>query len=34
MSLEDSKIIKKDGIAFNQEYRIDKEGNVWTPYRG
>lgn len=34
MSLEDSKIIKKDGITFNQEYRIDKEGNVWTPYRG
>ncbi len=34
MDFENTKIITKDGITFNQEYRIDKEGNVWTPYRG
>ena len=32
--LENTKIIVYPNTFFNQEYRIDKEGNVWSPYRG
>lgn len=28
------KEIKIHGIEFNQKYMIDKEGNIWSPYRG
>jgi hypothetical protein len=35
MELEDfTKIIIYPNTSFNQEYRIDKEGNVYSPYRG
>lgn len=26
--------VKYPGLTFSQEYRIDKEGNVYSPYRG
>ncbi|AXF52524.1 MAG: HNH endonuclease [Caudoviricetes sp.] len=32
--IENTKIITYPDISFNQEYRIDKMGNVWSPYRG
>jgi hypothetical protein len=28
MDFENTKIITKDGITFNQEYRVDKDGNI------
>ena len=34
IKLEDTKIINYPNIVFNQEYRIDKNGVVWSPYRG
>ena len=34
IKLEDTKIISYPNIVFNQEYRIDKNGIVWSPYRG
>lgn len=34
MSLNDSKIIEYPNYTFMQEYRIDKEGNVYSPWRG
>lgn len=33
-NIEETRIITYPGVHFNQEYRIDKKGNVWTPYRG
>lgn len=33
-NIDETKLIEKQDVVFNQEYRIDKEGNVWTPYRG
>lgn len=32
--IENTKIITYPGFSFNQEYRIDEDGNVWSPYRG
>ena len=34
MNLDNTKIITYPDFIFNQEYRIDKEGNVYSPYRG
>lgn len=34
MSLENAVPIKIKDITFSQEYKIDKEGNIYTPYRG
>lgn len=34
INIEDTKIVVYPNLSFNQEYRIDKEGNVWSPYRG
>lgn len=34
MNLEETKSICYPGFSFNQDYRIDKEGNIWSPYRG
>lgn len=34
MELDNTKIITYPGFTFNQEYRIDKEGNVYSPYTG
>lgn len=32
--LEDAKTIIYPGYTFNQDYRITKNGEVWSPYRG
>ena len=32
--LENTKIIIYPGVTFNQEYRIDTDGNIWSPYSG
>lgn len=34
MSLKDSMTIYYPGIIFKQEYKIDKEGTIWSPWRG
>lgn len=33
-NIKDTKIITYPNFTFNQEYRIDKYGNVWSPCRG
>ena len=32
--INNTKIITNNGYHFNQEYRIDKDGQVWSPYGG
>ena len=32
--IENTKIVTYPKVIFNNEYRIDKDGDVWTPYRG
>ena len=34
MSFESSKIITYPDIDFKQEYRIDENGTIWSPWRG
>lgn len=34
MSLENSKVIIYPGIDFAQEYRIDENGHIYSPWRG
>ena len=34
MSFKDSVVIYYPGVNFKQEYRIDKEGHIWSPWRG
>ena len=34
MSLNDSKIVEYPNYTFAQEYRIDKEGHIYSPWRG
>jgi hypothetical protein len=32
--IKNTKIVTYPNVIFNNEYRIDKDGDVWTPYRG
>lgn len=33
-NINNTELIKYPDTLFNQEYRIDKNGDIWSPYRG